>query len=134
MTTNHTNAKIHKPELKILYPELSYQITGICFEVQNKLGRFAREKQYCDLLEELFKYNSLSYKREFTVQGTGNRVDFLVADVIIVEVKVIPFILRGEFDQARRYLDITNLELALLVNFREKYLKPQRVLNPSTIR
>ena len=134
MTTNNTNAKIHKPELKILYPELSYQITGICFEVQNRLGRFAREKQYCDLLEELFEHSSISFKREFTINGTGNRIDFLIADVIIVEVKVIPFILKREFDQARRYLDITNLELALLVNFREKYLKPQRVLNPSTIR
>ena len=43
----------NKPEL--IYPELSYAINGICFTVQNELGRFAREKQYGDAIATRLK-------------------------------------------------------------------------------
>lgn len=46
--TNNTN-------IKIIYPELSYLITGICFAVHNELGRFSREKQYSDAIEKKAK-------------------------------------------------------------------------------
>jgi len=44
MNTNDTNIKG-----KLIYPDLSYKIVGILFQVHNELGRFAREKQYCEL-------------------------------------------------------------------------------------
>lgn len=132
MTTNG-NCQTHKPEIKLLYPELSYQITGLCFEVQNTLGRFAREKQYSDLLEDKFRTSAIQCKREYTVANTGNRLDFLINDRIILEVKAKPFLLKDEYYQVKRYLDVLGLELALLVNFQDKYLKPRRILRPSEI-
>jgi len=39
---------------KVIYPELSYKLTGVCFKVQDELGRFAKEKQYCERLEAKF--------------------------------------------------------------------------------
>ncbi len=54
--TNDTN--------KIIYPELSYKITGLCYKVQNELERFCREKQYSDALEIKLKQNNIKYERE----------------------------------------------------------------------
>lgn len=116
--------------VKLVYPELSYAINGILFFVHNSLGRFAKEKQYCDLLELKFKEKNVDYKREFAVINTGNRVDFIVEDKIIIEVKAIPFVSHEDYYQIQRYLDILDLELGLLVNFRNRYLKSQRVLRP----
>ena len=54
MITNHTNKKI-------IEPELSYKIVGICFDTHNTLGRYCREKQYCDYIEDKLKENKISY-------------------------------------------------------------------------
>ena len=120
---------IVKPNSGILYPELSYQITGLCFKVQNELGRFAKEKQFCDRLELKFAEVSLKYGREVTIIGTGNRCDFIVDDKILLEIKAQPFIDKEDYYQTQRYLKVLNLKLGLLINFQNKYLKPQRVIN-----
>jgi len=39
---------------KIFYPDLSYKINGILYKVHNRLGRYCSEKQYGDMIEELF--------------------------------------------------------------------------------
>ena len=122
----------------IIYPELSYQITGILLEVKKNLGRFCKEKQYADLFEILLKKNKLDYKRElpvnFKIEGEvikGNRIDFIINDKILIEIKAIPFITKKDYYQTMRYLTVLNLKLGLLVNFRSEYLKPKRVLNSS---
>ena len=127
MRTNDTNKN-----KKLIHPELSYSITGICFEVHNKLGRYAREKQYGDLLEEKLKEIKIPYKREFKIEKTGNTVDFLIDNKIILELKVEPLILKQDYYQTQRYLQASNIKLALMVNFRNRYLKPIRILKIET--
>jgi GxxExxY protein len=116
---------------KLLYPELSYLITGLCFKVHNQLGRYSREKQYCDLLEDKLKESKITYKREFSVSNTGNRIDFLIDDKIILEIKALPFLGKNEFYQLQRYLQTLDIKLGLLINFRSKILKPWRVIKIS---
>jgi len=128
MHTNYTN----KREEKLIYPELSYILTGVCFEVHNKLGRFAREKQYKDLLEKRLKEIKIPYEREFKIEKTGNTVDFLIDNKIILELKAKPFILKEDYYQTQRYLQASNIKLGLLVNFRSRYLKPIRVIRIDT--
>jgi len=124
MHSNETN----NTENKIIYPELSYKIVGVCFDVHNELGRFAREAQYANLLEERFKESRLEYKREFLIDETGNRVDFIVDDLIVLELKAKTTLLKTDYYQTQRYLQALDKKLGLLINFRCRYLKPARVL------
>lgn len=117
---------------KIVYPELSYIFTGICFAVHNELGRFAREKQYVDALESRLQDAKINCIRECPIGDTGNRVDLLIEDKIIVEVKAKPLILKEDFYQLQRYLQAASKKLGLLINFRNRYLKPIRVIRIDT--
>ena len=121
---------------KLLYKELSYKIRGILFEVHNELGQFRNEKQYGDAFEDRLKQAGIQFEREkvlptsFSGEKPGrNRIDFIINKEIVVELKHVPAISRDDYMQCQRYLSSLKLELALLVNFRTRYLTIKRVLN-----
>lgn len=113
---------------KVIYPELSYLILGILFEVKKELGEYAREKQYGDLLEKKLKEKNISHGREVAIGNSGNIVDFLIDNKIILELKTVRFFTKDNFRQIQNYLQQTQIKLGILVNFREKYLKPKRII------
>jgi len=115
---------------KIIFPELSYAITGMCFAVHNEIGRFAREKQYGNLLEQRLRLSNVPFKRESRIPKNGNIIDFVIDNKIILELKSTDIISKTDYYQVQRYLHALNLKLGLLVNFRNRYLKPIRILNP----
>lgn len=121
---------------KVIYPELSYLICGLCFTIHNELGRFRNEQQYADALEQKLKLNNVSYVREkeLSVSFPGekprrNKVDFIIDDKIIVELKAKRITTREDYYQTKRYLVSYNKELGLLINFGQQYISPKRVLN-----
>lgn len=120
---------------QIIYPKLSYVITGLCFKAHAQLGRFCRERQYADKLEELFQEKRIGYKREFELislysdSPKGNKIDFIIDDKIIVDLKAKKFITKEDYFQMQRYLKAASLKLGLIVNFRANFLKPKRVIN-----
>lgn len=113
---------------KVIYPELSYSLTGILFSVHNTLGQFAREKQYGDLIEDKLKELKITYKREFRIGNSGNIVDFIIDDKIILELKTVRFLTKECYRQIQNYLQQTGYKLGILVNFQGRYVKPVRVI------
>ncbi|HRY82311.1 MAG TPA: GxxExxY protein [Candidatus Moranbacteria bacterium] len=119
----------------IYYPELSYEITGLLFKTHNELGRFKTERQYGDFFEELLKSNRYNYCREINLKNIfkdcidGNIPDFVLENKIIIDFKAKKFITKEDYFQMVRYLDVADLPLGIIVNFRHTYLKPKRILN-----
>jgi GxxExxY protein len=120
---------------KVLYPELSYAICGICFDIQNKLGRFRSEKSYADALEEELRIKKIGFKREMPLppsfEGEASRrniPDFIIDEKIILDCKAKRIITREDYYQMQRYLSAYAKELGLLINFQQHYLSPKRIL------
>lgn len=113
---------------KIIYPELSYKLTGILFNVHNELGKYSREKQYGDLLEQKLAEEKIDFKREVNIGGSGNILDFIIDNKIALELKATRLILKEHYRQLQNYLQQTGLKLGFLVNFRDGYLKPKRIV------
>jgi len=120
---------------QIIEKSLCYDITGLCFKVHKELGRFCREIQYADKLEELFKVDNWDYQREYVLKNLapdspkGNKVDFVVKFRVLIDLKAKNYITKEDYIQMQRYLQASGLEIGLIVNFRESHLKPKRVLN-----
>ena len=121
---------------ELIYPKLSYEINGVLFDVHNELGRYCNEKQYGDLIESKLKERGMNFEREKFLpesfegeKANRHRIDFLIDNQIILELKAKRIIERVDFYQTKRYLVACNKKLGLIVNFREKYLKPKRVIN-----
>lgn len=123
--------------ISLVHEELSYEIRGLLYDVHNELGQYRNEKQYCDRLEIFLKEKGLKYEREKVLQQSfegerkgRNRIDFIVENKIIIEVKAKPSFCPDDFRQCKRYLVSSNKELCLLVNFGLKSCVIKRVLNP----
>lgn len=125
MGTNDTN---RANTAQLIYPELSYTVTGACFAVHNELGPYAKEKQYGDLLETKLQERGIAYAREYRIADTGNHVDFLIEGKIILELKAKRLLTKEDYFQTQRYLQESGIKLAFLLNFRNKYIKPVRIV------
>src|SRR3989344_3182395 len=109
---------------KILHKELSYKINGILFKVHNNLGRFCKNDQYCEAVESILKEEKIKYQREIeipikfnNIKLTGNILDFLIEDKLVLDVKCKKEITIKDYVQMKRYLRATGKNLGIIVNF-----------------
>jgi GxxExxY protein len=118
------------------YSELTSKVIGCAMIVHKTLGNGFQEVIYQRAIEIEMKLAGISFVREFEMPiyyrdehiGT-RRVDFLVENVISVELKAITKLEDVHFAQAINYLEAYNLEIGLLINFGERSLNFKRLTN-----
>lgn len=106
--------------------ELSYQIRGAIFEVYNHFGPGLYEQVYeAAMMIELTSRGiaRVGAQVPFDVAYKGNplalgfRMDLLVDDKVIVEIKSVKKLQDVHFKQLDTYLKLTGKKLGILVNF-----------------
>ena len=120
----------------ILFPELSYQIVGVCFEVFKLMGPGHHEKVYQRAVATELGRRKLEFKKELsvttyfkeTVVGRSY-LDFLVEGKVILELKKDSGFSKHHIDQVLKYLRETNLQLGILVNFTQQGVVSRRIVN-----
>lgn len=120
----------------ILYPELSYLIVGVLFEVHNELGSGYQERYYQKAIENIFKKLGISFKEQaqISMEINGEKftkcfLDFVIEDKIILEIKRGERFLKSNIDQIYSYLKATGLKLGILANFTKRGLQFKRIIN-----
>lgn len=121
----------------LIYPELSYAIMGVSFDVYNTLGNKYQEKHYQRAFEIKMKELGIPYEKEVLIKVTFENqelgkffADFIIDNKILIEFKRIPIIGRDEIKQVLRYLKSTNLKLGIIINFGQRNnLEYRRVIN-----
>jgi GxxExxY protein len=105
--------------------EIAYQIRGAIYDVYNKLGPGLFELVYENALSYELKKRGLDVKSQVPINivydgidmGAGFKMDLLVEDKVIIELKSVETLALVHHKQLLTYLKLTNLKLGILVNF-----------------
>ena len=118
------------------HEELTQDIIGAAMTVLNELKPGLDEKLYENalLIELAGRGHSVEQQREHPVHYKGQFIGKLVPDLIVdgkvlVDPKVVTAFTDTHMAQMLGYLNITGLEVALLLNFRESKLTWKRVVS-----
>ena len=105
--------------------EISFKIRGCIFTVFNKLGPGLLESAYEAALAYELKKANLEVKNQVPLpmiyeeirMEIGYRLDILVENKVIIELKSVENLLDVHHKQVITYLKLSGLKLGLLVNF-----------------
>jgi GxxExxY protein len=118
------------------HSELAAKVIGCAMKVHNMLGNGFQEVIYQRALAIEFRKNGLTFEREkempifYEGEPIGTRrVDFLVENKIMVELKALSKLENVHLAQALNYLEAYRLEIGLLINFGSTRLEFKRVTN-----
>ena len=107
------------------------QILNICFKIHTQYGPGMLESFYESVLCYELKKAGISYRRQVGIRvkhdgeemGLGYRMDVLVEEEIIVELKSRISLSEADHKQIITHLKTAGKKLGLLVNFGEAHLK-----------
>lgn len=119
--------------------EVSYVIIGAIFKVYNTLGPGLLESIYEEALVYQMKKDGLKVEEQVAVPvyydghklRNDLRLDILVEDLVILELKSVKELSNVNYKQLRSYLVLSHKKLGLLVNFTTDNIKESihRVVN-----
>lgn len=106
-------------------------IIGAAIEVHRELGPGLMESVYEECLCHELRLRSVPFQRQLTVPvrykgirlDCGYRLDLLVGNAVVVELKTVPSILPVHEAQLLTYLRLLEVRVGLLINFDVRVLK-----------
>ncbi|MCX2582336.1 GxxExxY protein [Pedobacter sp. MR22-3] len=105
--------------------DISYLVRGAIFKTYHTLGPGLLESAYEAILIYLLTEDGLSVRRQVPLPiifnkiklKTGYRVDLLVNNLVIIEIKSNEMLAPVHHKQVLTYLKLSGIKLGLLVNF-----------------
>ena len=120
---------------KLIHRELSESIIGSAMTVLNTLKPGLDEKLYerAMVIELRKRGHQVDSQKEFPVAYEGQHIgtlipDLIVDDQVIADAKVVTGFHESHTAQMLGYLNITDLHLALLLNFKNAKLEWKRIV------
>jgi GxxExxY protein len=110
---------------------LSYKIIGLAIEVHKQLGPGLLESAYQECLFYEIKNAGLFVEKEKSLPilykeiklDHGYRIDLIVENELVIELKTVETFTEVHFAQIITYLKLGDYPLGLLINFNSKILK-----------
>ena len=122
--------------------ELTFKVRGAIFEVYKILGPGLLESTYEAALGYEFDTLGLEYKTQVPINviykdqdlGLGYRMDMLIEDILVLELKSVDLLIDLNKKQLHTYLKLSNKPLVLLINFNTINLNNNiiRIVNGNT--
>ena len=119
--------------------ELSYEIIRLALSLHKTVGPGLLESAYENALAHDLREAGLQVKQQIPMpfvykevkMDVGYRIDLLVEDKVIIEVKSLENLAPVHYAQLLTYLKLSNKKLGLLMNFNSKILKDgiHRIVN-----
>jgi GxxExxY protein len=111
--------------------EISHKIIGCAIELHKTLGPGLLESAYEAALAYDISQAGLDVKAQVpmpliykeVMQDVGYRLDLIVENKVIVEIKSVEVLAPVHFSQTLTYLRLSEKKLGLLINFNTKVLK-----------
>lgn len=111
--------------------DLSYKVIGLAIEVHRELGPGLLESAYQECLFYELQKAGLQVKKEKPLPiiykevklDHGYRIDLLVEQKLVLEIKTVERFTDVHFAQVLTYLKLGGFQLGLLMNFNSKILK-----------
>ena len=122
--------------VELKYGDITAKVIGAAMEVHNEIGHGFPEVMYQRALAVELDIRKIKFVRELYMQVHfkghligRKRVDFLIEDKIMVELKAISKLEAADFVKGKNYLEAYNLEVGLLINFGALSLEFKRLQN-----
>jgi len=111
--------------------DVSFEIIGAAIEVHKVMGPGLLESVYEDCLEYELIQRKLSFQRQVSIPINYKgeilhykyRIDFIVEDCIVLELKSVDYLIKIHEAQLITYLKLTKKKIGLLINFNSLCLK-----------
>lgn len=134
-STNHKNP--NSDNMDAIKDDLTYKVIGCAMKVHSTLGNGFQEVIYQRALAIEMKNQGISFQRELEMplyyegHSIGSRrVDFLVEETVMLELKALVKLEDVHLAQGLNYLVAYKVDKGLLVNFGAQSLEVKRLRHP----